>query len=532
MKLKVCAYCRVSTDNSDQQNSYESQKSYYEEYIKSNPEWEFVGIYADEGISGTSIEKREDFKRMISDAYDNKFNLILTKEIARFARNTVDSLDYTRKLRKIGVGVFFTLDNINTLDKDGELRLSIMSALAQDESRRTSERVKWGQKRRMEQGIVFGRSLLGYNVKDGALSINENESETVKLIFHKYLNEGKGTHVIGRELYELGIKPKHKAKYWSNIMIFKVLKNEKYVGDLLQKKTYTPDFLDHKKKYNKGQEEMVYLKNHHEPIIDRDTWDATQIELNKRTTTKEQKSKYSNRYWCSGKLKCAVCGNRFVSRNKKLGNGQPHKSWRCMEYAFHGKHKVDSQGNSIGCDSGSINHVALEGSINYILKFINFNSEQFIAELSLEIKKLSKQQKIKNTDSLYNKIDGLNKKKEKILDSMIEGFVSKEDMKMMNNKYDLEIEEIKKEIQDIENINLINSKQVEDIQFYINEIKSIMNYMNSEDMINTYKEIVEKIVVYNDNILEIYLTLFPYPLKIIYEIKGRRYYSIDYKVIS
>lgn len=202
MKTRVVAYCRASTEKEDQQNSFESQKKYYEEYIRANANWEFVGIYADEGISGTSVEKREDFKRMIEDAKDKRFDLVLTKEIARFARNTKDSLEYTRKLKKMGIGVFFTIDNINTFDSDGELRLTIMSALAQDESRRTSERVKWGQKRRMEQGIVFGREMLGYNLENGVLSINHEEAEIVKLIFHKFTFEGKGTHIIARELYD------------------------------------------------------------------------------------------------------------------------------------------------------------------------------------------------------------------------------------------------------------------------------------------------------------------------------------------
>lgn len=210
MKTRVVAYCRVSTDKEDQQNSFESQKRYFEEYIKANENWDFIDIYADEGISGTSVEKREDFKRMIEDAKDRKFDLVLTKEIARFARNTKDSLEYTRKLKKMGIGVFFTIDNINTLDTDGELRLTIMSALAQDESRRTSERVKWGQKRRMEQGVVFGREVFGYYLEKGVLTVNPEEAEIVKLIFHKYFTEGKGTHTIAKELYEQGIATKRK----------------------------------------------------------------------------------------------------------------------------------------------------------------------------------------------------------------------------------------------------------------------------------------------------------------------------------
>ena len=168
-----------------------------------------------------------------------KFNLILTKEVSRFARNTVDTLSYTRKLKEAGVGVIFTIDNIDTRDSDGELRLTIMASLAQEESRKTSERVKWGQQRRMEQGVVFGRDMLGYTVKNGNLFINPEEVPVVKAIFHKYTNEGKGAHVIARELIEECLRPK-RISLWSNTVILRVLRNEKYVGDLCQKKHLPP----------------------------------------------------------------------------------------------------------------------------------------------------------------------------------------------------------------------------------------------------------------------------------------------------
>ena len=170
---RVAAYCRVSTDKEDQANSFESQKRYFKEYIERNPEWKLYQIFADEGLSGTCTKKRKDFNRMIELAKLGSFDLIITKEVSRFARNTVDTLQYTRELKKIGVGVLFMNDNINTLDPDAELRLTIMSSIAQEESRKISERVKWGQRRRMEQGVVFGRDMLGYDVKDGKMYINE-----------------------------------------------------------------------------------------------------------------------------------------------------------------------------------------------------------------------------------------------------------------------------------------------------------------------------------------------------------------------
>ena len=179
-KKRVAAYCRVSTENEDQANSFESQRRYFKQYIERNPSWELYGIFADEGISGTNTKKRKEFNRMVACAKDGEFDLVITKEISRFARNTLDSIYYTRELKKHGVGVIFLNDNINTLDGDAELRLAIMSSIAQEESRKTSERVKWGQKRQMERGVVFGRSMLGYDVKGGNMYVNEEGAEIVQ----------------------------------------------------------------------------------------------------------------------------------------------------------------------------------------------------------------------------------------------------------------------------------------------------------------------------------------------------------------
>ena len=252
--IKVASYCRVSTDHEDQANSFAAQQRYFKEYIHRQPDWELYGIYADEGITGTSTKKRAQFNRMIHDAYSGKFQLILTKEVSRFSRNILDTISYTRELKALGVGVLFVNDGINTLEPDAELRLSIMASIAQEESRKTSSRVKWGQTRQMERGVVFGRSMLGYDVKNGAMTVNPEGAELVKLIFQKYGVERKGTSIIARELREAGYRTYTGNTKWSSSQIVKILKNEKYVGDLVQKKTYTPDYLTHEKKYNHGQE--------------------------------------------------------------------------------------------------------------------------------------------------------------------------------------------------------------------------------------------------------------------------------------
>jgi len=532
-KKRVCAYCRVSTDKDDQVNSFESQKRFFEEYIRKNDEWELVDIYADEGISGTSTEKRTEFLRMIEDVKYKKIDLILTKEISRFARNTLDSIYYTRKLKSMGVGVIFINDNINTLDDDAELRLTIMASLAQEESRRISQRVKWGQKRQMEKGVVFGRAPLGYDLKNGVLSVNEEEAEIVRMIFHKFTNEGKSLHTIARELYEAGIKTKRGNLHWSNVTVLKILRNEKYVGDLCQKKTFTPDFLTHKKKYNKGQEEMIYIKNHHEPIISRELWEATQRELQRRNTIKEQKSKHSNRYWCSGKIFCGKCGSRFVGRVKKLKNGDTYRAWRCEEFVRHGTKKTDKLGNVIGCNQGSINHVVLGEIIGYILKNVIIdNKEQIVNDLKELIKKYETPVRVKSVDGLLKQIENINRKKEKLIDSMLEGVISKQDVALMNERYDKEIEELKKKIKSIEEININNQKRADTLKSYIDRINALVDDLESQNPEEVYRRVVEKIVVHEDKILEIYFNCLVKPIKVRYKATGKLNYRIQVELLN
>lgn len=238
--IRVAAYCRVSTDKTDQANSLESQQKYFNEYIKRNPLWKLYNIYVDDGISGTNTKKRAAFNQMIKDAKCGNFDLIITKEISRFARNILDSISYTRELKAIGVGVIFLNDNINTLDNDAEMRLAFLSTMAQEESRKTSERVKWGLRRQMENGVVLGRDMLGYDVRNGKLIVNEEGARTVRLIYHKFLDEGKGAHRIAKELREEGIKTSSRMKDWSYTVILRILRNENTAATLFSKRPTLP----------------------------------------------------------------------------------------------------------------------------------------------------------------------------------------------------------------------------------------------------------------------------------------------------
>ena len=333
--LSVAAYCRVSTDSADQANSFENQKSYFEKCIGAHESWQLFRIYADSGITGTSTAKRAAFCQMMKDAEAHAFDLILTKEVSRFARNTLDALRCTRMLKELNIGVVFLLDNICTLDADAELRLTIMASLAQEESRKTSERVKWGQKRQMEKGVVFGRDLLGYRVSYGKIEVEPNGAETVRLIFHKFTVENKGISAIARELTASGIPTFTGKTDWRHGTVLKILQNEKYCGDLVQKKTYTPNYLTHEKRQNHGNEPLVRQISHHEPLVSRRVWNAAQERLCERKEKKVPGG--SVRYPLSGKIICGFCGKPFAARTKVQKSGAC-PSWQCRNPACMAKH--------------------------------------------------------------------------------------------------------------------------------------------------------------------------------------------------
>lgn len=405
-KKRVAAYCRVSTDNEDQANSFESQQRYFRQYIQLHPDWELFEIFADEGLSGTTTRRRKAFNRMIACAKNGELDLIITKEISRFARNTLDSISYTRELKQHGVGVVFMNDNINTLDGDAELRLAIMSSIAQEESRRTSERVKWGQRRQMEQGVVFGRSMLGYDVKNGQMTINEEGAEVVRLIFHKFVHEGKGTYVISRELREAGTHPV-KAKDWSNSVLLRILRNEKYCGDLVQKKTYTPDYLTHDKKYNRGQEDFVIIKDHHQPIVSRELFDAANRILDGRSQCQTGKSKYSNRYAFSGKIKCGRCGSSYVARYKTRKDGSRYKGWRCYEANKNGQPHIDTAGNHRGCTGPGICNEDAVHLMRMVTRELKYDQNKLKEDLLRVIDYVLRQDAQALTQSIRETIDEL-----------------------------------------------------------------------------------------------------------------------------
>lgn len=327
-KRKTAGYARVSTDHDDQFTSYSAQIDYYTNYIKGRDDWEFVDVYTDEGITGTSTKRREGFKQMIADALDGKIDLIITKSVSRFARNTVDSLTTIRQLKENGIEVYFEKENIWTFDGKGELLLTIMSSLAQEESRSISENCTWGQRKRFADGKVtvpFQR-FLGYDRgPDGNLVVNQEQAVIIKRIYSMFL-QGMTYHGIANKLTEDGVKSPGGKDHWNQSAVKSILSNEKYKGDALLQKSYTVDFLTKKTKVNEGEIPQYYVEGNHEAIIDPDTFDMVQREILKRGKGKKY---HSGVYPFSSKIKCGCCGSWYGSKVWHSTSKYRKVIWQC-----------------------------------------------------------------------------------------------------------------------------------------------------------------------------------------------------------
>lgn len=333
-RKRVCAYCRVSTDSREQQNSFTAQTAYYKEMISKREEWQFAGIYADEARSGTKLKKRDDFLRMMRDCEVGKIDIIITKSVTRFARNTVDSIKAIRKLKLLGIAVFFEKENINTLSEHSEQLLTILSSLAQGEAESTSTNNKWAAIKRFQDGTFkIGTPALGYTKEtEGELVIDEQEAETVRYIFKEYLN-GKGSYVIAKELTARGIPTIRSASKWTDGVVKGILQNPIYTGNLLLQKTYTTEVVPFQRKRNKGELPRYFISENHEPIISREQAEAVkEIYEYRRKQMKTDDVKSLRRYAFSSKIICGECGGVF--RRQKIYIGKPYEKvqWCCITH--------------------------------------------------------------------------------------------------------------------------------------------------------------------------------------------------------
>ncbi len=373
-KKKVCAYARVSTLSDPQGESLDSQITYYEKLIKSNPEYEFVEVFADRGISGTT-DNRPEFRRMIDMARGGQIDLIITKSISRFARNTTIMLETIRELKTLNIEVEFEKENIKTLSGDGELMLTILSSFAQEEAKNISDNQKWAYSKKFKRGEVMINTnrFLGYDKDEyGELKINQEEAKIVRRIYTRYL-EGKGVAAIAKELNNEGIPTVGKGK-WHNSTIVLILKNEKYKGDAHLQKYFTPDDQMHRSYKNEGQVDSYYIEGNHPPIVSDEMWDKVQEELVRRGRAKGNvvgdRKKYQNRYPLSGMLYCSKCGYSLIRRtwNSKLNCKKI--VWQCSNYINNGK---------ASCTGTKVD--------NEIVSDLNINKETIVQEVIKDGKK-------------------------------------------------------------------------------------------------------------------------------------------------
>lgn len=342
--LNVAAYCRVSTDAEDQINSYRAQVSYYTEHISQNPKWRFVDVYADEGITGTMVKKRENFLRMIKDCEKGKIDMILTKSVSRFARNIVDSISYIRKLKSMGIGIYFEEQNIDSLKEDSETYIGIYSIMAQSESENISANVSWGIRKRMQNGTYACRfNMLGYrkDKEDTEPRIIPEEAQIVRNIFKMY-DEGYSLDQLKAYLEDNGVKTTTGKTVWSKENIKRILTNEKYVGDVIYQKTFRTDCISKHTKINRGERTKYLVSNNHPAIVDRDLFNAVQAELARRSSKRRTSDKaltslgkYSGRYALSELLICDECGSPYKRKTWTKGD-EKRIYWRCLSRIEHG----------------------------------------------------------------------------------------------------------------------------------------------------------------------------------------------------
>ena len=364
--LRTAAYCRVSTDKEDQLHSLEAQRRFFAAYVAEREGWQLAGIYADEGLSGTAAERRPRFMEMVDRALLGEIDLIVTKEVSRFARNTVDALAITRRLKERGVGVVFLTDGIDTRDSDGEFRLAIMASVAQEESRKISQRTRWGQLQAMKRGVVFGGGdLYGYTLREGVLVIRPSQAEVVREIYRLCLEEGLGAGAIARRLTAAEIPPPRRC--WSAQTVLGILHNEKYCGDLVQKKSRTADYLTHRRTVNRGEEEQVRLMDHHPAVVGRDVFRAVQRELKRRAGLRGEGRRHAGSHWYSGKLRCGLCGRSLTAKRTLRRDGTAYLRFVC-------------RGRGDGCPLPGINGMLVLACVQYAVGCLPLCRRRILAE--------------------------------------------------------------------------------------------------------------------------------------------------------
>ena len=509
MKRKVAIYARVSTEHEAQINALENQIQYYDNILEQHPEWELVGRYVDEGITGTSVKKRKNFLRMMEDAKNGMFSLILTREVSRFARNTVDTLQETRKLKSYGVEVYFTEDNIRTSDDtDGELRLTLMATLAQNESKKTSVRVKAGQKISFENGVLYGNgNILGYDRVGRELVVNPEQAETVKMIFNMY-HDGMGCKQIAYELEKRGRVTSTGLTHWQPGTISRLLRNSFYCGKIVYRKQYVPDYLEQKKINNYDEVDKIEITGKHEPIISEELFNDCQRKLDAKTVNRLRgkhainppKSAYARI------LKCQ-CGSNFERRKwHKYKDGRIRYGFECYKQKNHGSYRIRLKKglDTTGCCTTKM---FPEWKLKIVAHWL-FNDlwKERDKIINRAIEMLNATIKDENVVDYTDEVKELNKKRKKyeeklsnLVELRVEGDISKEVYEEKKGAFKKQIGYIDSELlkRDVKNSAIVSNgkTQIQLLTDLLGKKYDVISGDIPEDIVETF---IDQIVVHDD----------------------------------
>ena len=506
MKRRVAIYARVSTEHEAQLSALENQVQYYDDILAKHPDWILYDKYIDEGITGTSIKKRKNFMRMIEDAKAGRFDLIVTREVSRFARNTVDTLQQTRELKKIGVEVFFTEDNIWTFkDEDGELKLTIMATLAQNESKKTSQRVKAGQQISFQNGVLLGSgNILGYDKIDkNNMPINEEQAETVRYIYNEYLN-GKGTTSIANDLDRRGVPTSTGMGRWSASYVARVLRNPFYAGIIVYRKQYVPDYLEQKVRTNHGEVEKIIVEGKHEPIISKEDFKKVQDIMDSHSRAVKNGIRATiglpKNIW-SKKLVCE-CGSNFNRKVYHKNQNSTTFCYICYNKKMHPKYRKYENGFK-PCVIKDVQEWKLEVMGEAIFKSLIEDSDnrEMLTKILLDEIKIDKKEDEKITKEInrINKvIEQETEKLDRLLDIYLEKLVEQEYYDMFYEKitnkienYKLQKEELERKLERLEPYEV----RKEEAKKSVRKLLDISYNGIDEKLI---EEVVEKIIVHKD----------------------------------
>ena len=498
-RIRVAAYCRVSTDGDEQLGSFESQKAYYEQKIKQNKEWVSAGIFADEAITGTKVDKREGFQEMIRKCQNGEIDMILTKSISRFSRNTQDIIKYVRMLRDRNIAIVFEKENINTLDMNGEMLLTILSSLSQGEVESLSENVKMGLKMKMTRGELVGfNGCLGYDYHPDtkSITVNEQEAETVRFIYDMYL-QGYGSSTIAKRLTEMGVKNKRGTVEWHDHGVMGIIKNEKYKGDILLGKTFTVDPISKRRLANMGEEDRYYIRDHHEPIVSREVWDkADEIRL-KRVKPRlmentGNRERYTRQFTFSSMLECGYCDHKLSRRTRHQTTTTKKPVWQCMNAIKNG---ISSCPNCKAIDEVIVENAFVDA---FQLLADNFD-DVFDSVLNTIEDVLKDDTELKRVKQLEKDINSIETKKSRLTDLLIDGKIEQEDYDEKKLSFQRKLHQMTEEKAYLEE-NIGQQKNVS------KRMDQLRKTLENEDILDefdriVFESIVEKVIVggYDEN---------------------------------